>query len=107
MVHRVYQSVAGPAKIPIIGMGGIQDWRDAVAFLLAGATAVGIGTALFVDPTGPLRVISGIEAYLARQRAGSVTEIVGRCRSRPASGPGASVHPTHGFCHDERLTENS
>jgi dihydroorotate dehydrogenase (NAD+) catalytic subunit len=67
--------------VPIIGMGGIQNWRDAVEFLLAGASAVGIGTALFVDPTTPLRVLSGIEHYLHRHKLSSVREIVGRLRT--------------------------
>jgi len=78
LVHRVYREAAGPAGIPIIGMGGIQNWRDAVAFLLAGATAVGIGTALFLDPTIPLRVIAGIEDYLRRHALESVGQLVGR-----------------------------
>src|SRR5277367_3100539 len=50
MISRVYRSVAKSAGVPIIGMGGIQFWSDAVEFLLAGASAVGVGTALFVDP---------------------------------------------------------
>ena len=53
MVHQVYTKVAKKAGVPLIGMGGICDWRDAVEFLLAGATAVAVGTALFVDPRSP------------------------------------------------------
>jgi len=78
MVHRVYREVAGPAGVPLIGMGGITDWRDAVAFMLAGATAVGIGTVLFVDPGVPARVLSGMEDYLRRHGLGSVRELIGR-----------------------------
>lgn len=78
MVHRVYRQVAGPAGIPIIGMGGIVTWRDAVEFILAGATAVGIGTALFIDPTTPLKVIEGLRAYLASRNILAVSELVGR-----------------------------
>jgi len=78
LVHRVYREVAGPADIPIIGMGGVCDWRDAVAFILAGATAVGVGTALFVDPAAPLHIADGLKDYLRRHRIGSVRELVGR-----------------------------
>ena len=78
MVHRVYRQVAGPAGIPIIGMGGIVTWRDAVEFILAGATAVGIGTALFIDPTTPLKVVEGLRAYLASRNILAVSELVGR-----------------------------
>ncbi len=78
MVHRVYWEVAGPAGVPLIGMGGITDWRDAVAFMLAGATAVGIGTVLFVDPGVPVRVLAGMEDYLRRHGLGCVRELTGR-----------------------------
>jgi dihydroorotate dehydrogenase (NAD+) catalytic subunit len=77
LVHRVYREVARPAGIPLIGMGGIQNWRDAVEFMLAGATAVGIGTALFVDPTTPLKVADGIQRYLLENGLTSVTDLVG------------------------------
>ncbi|HOW72395.1 MAG TPA: dihydroorotate dehydrogenase [Phycisphaerae bacterium] len=80
LVHRVYRQVAGPAGIPIIGMGGIASWRDAVEFLLAGASAVGIGTALFIDPTTPLKVLDGLETYLRQHRLASVTDLVGGLR---------------------------
>lgn len=82
LVYRVYQQVAKPAGIPIIGMGGIQNWRDAVEFLLAGATAVGIGTALFADPTTPLRVVAGIEDYLQRHNLASVSQLTGSLRPK-------------------------
>ncbi|MBI4578197.1 MAG: dihydroorotate dehydrogenase [Planctomycetes bacterium] len=89
LVYRVYREVAGPAKVPIIGMGGVQNWRDAVEFMLVGATAVGIGTALFVDPTTPLRVIAGLEDYLRRHSLTSVTQLVGKLqpkRDEPPAG---------------------
>jgi len=78
LVSRVYREVAGPASVPIIGMGGIQNWRDAIEFILAGATAVGIGTALFLDPTTPIQVVAGIEAYLRRHGLTSVTQLIGQ-----------------------------
>lgn len=81
-VHKVYREVAKSAGIPIIGMGGIQNWRDAIEFMLAGASAVGIGTALFIDPTTPLRVLEGIEDYLRRHHIPSISELVGQLRPR-------------------------
>jgi dihydroorotate dehydrogenase (NAD+) catalytic subunit len=89
LLYRVHREVAGPAGTPIIGMGGIMSWSDAVEFILAGATAVGIGTALFVDPTMPIRVIEGIEDYLRRHGLTSVSELVGRLhwsRDEPPAG---------------------
>ena len=77
MVHRVYSEVARSAGVPIIGMGGIQFARDAVEFLLAGASALAVGTALFVDPGCLLEIRDGIADYLRRRGHASVTEIVG------------------------------
>lgn len=82
LVHRVYHAVARPANVPIIGMGGIQNWRDAVEFILAGATAVGIGTALFIDPTTPLRVLAGLEDYLRRHKLAAVCDLTGQLRPK-------------------------
>jgi len=78
LVHKVYRAVAGPANVPIIGMGGICNWRDAVEFILAGSTAVGIGTAMFVDPGTPLQVLDGLTEYLRRHAMTSVRELVGK-----------------------------
>jgi dihydroorotate dehydrogenase (NAD+) catalytic subunit len=78
-VHQVYQD-AGPRGIPIIGQGGIQSARDAIEFLLAGATAVGIGTALFYDPLAAHKVKVGIAEYLQRRGLGSVSELVGQLK---------------------------
>jgi len=80
LIHRVYREVAGPAHIPILGMGGVQNARDALEFLLAGSTAVGIGTAMFVDPTTPLQVIAGMTDYLRRHEMTSVRQLIGRLR---------------------------
>ncbi len=77
LVHRVYREVAAPAGVPIIGMGGIQTWRDAVEFLLAGATGLAVGTALFVDPATPVTIMDGLRGYLARQGYSSIKEIIG------------------------------
>jgi dihydroorotate dehydrogenase (NAD+) catalytic subunit len=75
-VKQVYE-VAGPRGIPIIGQGGIANATDAVEFLLAGATAVGIGTALFYDPMLCPKVNAGIASYLAKAGMTSVSELTG------------------------------
>src|SRR5215203_3079686 len=56
MVSRVYRTIARAAGVPIIGMGGVQTWQDAAEFVLAGASAVALGTALFVDPATPNKI---------------------------------------------------
>lgn len=75
-VRMVWQ-VAQAVKIPVVGLGGIMNARDAVEFLLAGASAIEIGTANFIDPTVTLKVIRGIEDYLERHGCRSVCEIIG------------------------------
>ncbi|MEK6800182.1 MAG: dihydroorotate dehydrogenase [Planctomycetota bacterium] len=78
MVHRVHSKVAKAANVPIIGMGGISDWRDAVEFFLAGATAVAVGTALFVDPRTPVHICDGLASYLRTRGLSSVREVIGQ-----------------------------
>lgn len=73
MVWQVFHAV----KIPIVGLGGIMNATDAVEFLLAGARAVEIGTANFIDPQVSVKVIDGIAAYLDRQGCRSIEEIIG------------------------------
>lgn len=68
---------AKTTSLPIIGMGGIFEPEDAIEFMIAGASAVAVGTANFVDPSTTLRVIDGIEAYLKRKGHASVGDIVG------------------------------
>jgi dihydroorotate dehydrogenase (NAD+) catalytic subunit len=80
LISRVYRSVCRDAGVPIIGMGGIGDWRDAVEFLLAGATALGVGTALFADPTAPIAIIEGLRTYLAKRGLKRVSELVGQAK---------------------------
>lgn len=75
-VHQVY-AVARRHGIPIIGQGGVMDWRDAVEFLLAGATAVGIGTALFRDPLVCRKINTGVRDYLSRHGFTRVCELTG------------------------------
>lgn len=66
--------------IPIVGIGGIMDYKDAVEFMLCGANAVQVGTANFVDPQAPLRVIEGLERYLNNKKINDVNKIVGRIK---------------------------
>lgn len=77
MVHRVYTQVAKSAGVPIIAMGGIQYASDAIEFLLAGATGLAVGTALFIDPGCLVKIRDGIADYLARHGHKSITEIIG------------------------------
>jgi len=74
---RMVWQVAKAVKIPVIGLGGISNAADAVEFLLAGATAIQIGTANFIDPAISAKVASGIEDYLIRHGFSSVKELVG------------------------------
>ena len=67
-------------KIPIIGMGGIQNADDAIEFLMAGATAVAVGTANFYEPQTPLQVIAGIRDFMERNKISDVREITGSVR---------------------------
>lgn len=76
--NRFGRDLHGAGKhLPIIGLGGVMGWRDAAEFILAGATAVGMGTALFADPRSPLRVVRGLEKWVKRQGVGRVAELVG------------------------------
>jgi dihydroorotate dehydrogenase (NAD+) catalytic subunit len=76
-VHRVYREVAHKARVPIIGMGGIQNTRDAIEFFLAGASAVAVGTALFLDPTIPIKITDGLATYLEQRGLRHISELVG------------------------------
>ena len=74
---RMVWQVAKAVKIPVIGLGGIMNWKDAVEFLLAGASAVQIGTANFIDPAVTVKVAKGIDDYLDRHGYKSVKDIIG------------------------------
>lgn len=78
MVYKVAQAV----KVPIIGIGGISTTSDAIEFLLAGASAVQVGTAMFVDPKAPLRIIDGLENYLVKYNEKDINEIIGKVGNR-------------------------
>ena len=74
--RQVYE-VAKPHNVPVIGQGGITTANDAIEFLIAGASAVGVGTALFYDPLICPKINAGIAAYLERHKMASVSELVG------------------------------
>ncbi len=78
-VRAVWQ-VAGTVSLPIIGMGGICTGKDALEFILAGATAVAVGSALFRDPRAPLRVLEEITAYCRRHGVARLADLVGAAR---------------------------
>ena len=73
MVYQVAQAV----KVPVIGMGGISTAEDALDFILAGATAVSVGTAKFADPQATVKIIEGIEAYMKAQGVADIHELIG------------------------------
>jgi dihydroorotate dehydrogenase (NAD+) catalytic subunit len=64
-------------KIPVIGMGGIMNATDAVEFILAGASAIQVGTASFIDPVISVKIVDGIEKYLTEKGFTSLSEITG------------------------------
>jgi dihydroorotate dehydrogenase (NAD+) catalytic subunit len=74
---RMVWQTAKAVKIPVVGLGGIMNWKDAVEFLLAGATAIEIGTANFIDPAVTVKVVEGINEYLDRHGFQSVKDIIG------------------------------
>ena len=75
-LRMVYQ-VASRAKIPVIGMGGIMTGRDALEFLIAGATAVAVGTANFIDPAAAIKIIDGMEQFCHAHRVRDIRELIG------------------------------
>lgn len=74
---RMVWQVAKAVKIPVIGIGGITTAADAIEFMLAGATAIQVGTANFVDPQATIKIIAGIEDYLVRHRINDVSQLIG------------------------------
>jgi dihydroorotate dehydrogenase (NAD+) catalytic subunit len=74
---RMVWQVANAVKIPVIGIGGISTAIDAIEFLLAGATAIQVGTANFVDPLATVKIIAGLDDYLTKHKYSSVSQIIG------------------------------
>ena len=77
MVNKVYNEAAKSAGVPLLAGGGIRTACDAIEFILAGASAVSVGTAMFAQPDTPIRIIEGIEKYCLRHKIASVREIIG------------------------------
>ena len=77
MVWQCYSAV----KIPIIGLGGISTWEDAVEMMLAGASAIQMGAAIFKDPYAPLKVIDGLAEYMDKNGIKNLSEIVGQVQA--------------------------
>jgi len=73
MVWDVFKAV----KVPVIGMGGIMNAADAIEFILAGSTAIQVGTANFIDPTVSIKILEGIKDYMSRHGVNSVNELIG------------------------------
>lgn len=80
LVHEAYTGVCRDSKTPIIAIGGVTNWEDAAEFVLVGATAVEMGTALFADPATPLKVAKGLAKWVRDQGAANVTELVGQVK---------------------------
>lgn len=78
-VYQVHRA-AGAVGLPVVGMGGIWNASDALEFLLVGASAVAVGTALYADPAAPHRVLAGIRDYLTRHRLAGVRALIGTVR---------------------------
>lgn len=76
MVWQVHRAV----KLPLIGIGGISSASDAIEFMLAGASAIQVGTANFIDPSVTMKIVDGIEEYLDRHRIDTVSELIGGLR---------------------------
>jgi len=87
LVGQVYRNVARDAGVPIIGMGGIQYWQDAAEFVLAGAAGLAVGTALFVDPASPLKVLDGLRDYVREQGVDALSDLVGQLQFPGAPAP--------------------
>lgn len=77
LVNKVYNEVALPSRIPILGLGGIRTASDAIEFIIAGATAVAVGTATFTKPDCAVKIIDGLKRYLARHKIYSIKELIG------------------------------
>lgn len=76
-VRMVWQT-AQRVKIPVVGLGGITCWQDAVEMMLAGASAFQVGTAFFTDPYAPVKILNGLKQYLDENKITSVTELTGK-----------------------------
>jgi dihydroorotate dehydrogenase (NAD+) catalytic subunit len=74
---RMIWQVAGKVSLPLIGVGGIMTAEDAIEFIIAGASAIQIGTANFLDPSVSIKVLSGVEDYLIKHRMKRIDSLIG------------------------------
>ena len=75
---RMVWDVAHVVHVPVIGMGGISSWQDAAEFFLAGASAVAVGTANFIDPAVTMKICDGLGRYLHEKKISNIRELIGR-----------------------------
>jgi dihydroorotate dehydrogenase (NAD+) catalytic subunit len=75
---RMVWQVANAVSVPVVGMGGVSDYKDAVEMMLAGATAIQMGAAIFADPWAPVKTIDGLNRYLDEQKIEKVTDLIGQ-----------------------------
>jgi dihydroorotate dehydrogenase (NAD+) catalytic subunit len=82
LVNKVYSDVAKAAGIPILGLGGIRTAADAIEFIIAGASAVAVGTASFIQPDCATRIVTGIQDYCIRHEVAKLSDLIGSLRVR-------------------------
>jgi dihydroorotate dehydrogenase (NAD+) catalytic subunit len=76
-VHQVFQRV----EIPVIGLGGIMDYQDALQFLLVGARAIQVGTANFVNPRAAIEIVNGLTEFCLREKISNINQIIGTLKT--------------------------
>ncbi len=79
MVNKVYNEVARDSGVPILGLGGIRTAKDAIEFMMAGATAVAVGTGNFIEPDSAAKIVEGLREYCGTKKI-SVAELIGSLR---------------------------
>jgi dihydroorotate dehydrogenase (NAD+) catalytic subunit len=84
LVNKVYSDVAKAAGIPILGLGGIRTASDAIEFIIAGASAVAVGTASFIQPDRATRIVDGVKEYCIRHNVARVSDLVGSLSVEPS-----------------------
>jgi len=82
LVNKVYREVTKYKKIPILGLGGIRNASDAIEFIIAGASAVGIGTTIFIEPDSAIKIIEGIKKYCKRKQFDDIAQLIGALKIR-------------------------
>jgi len=81
LVNKVYNEVAKKANVPLLGMGGIRTASDALEFIIAGATAIAIGTWNFIEPDSCEKIIEGIKEYCMKKKISKLSELIGTLKS--------------------------